>query len=72
MHSVNKIVIEDYIDSNSEKEQYINKLRDILGNYQNYQINGLSIERQTVPQIQVYVLLICISAISKLNALHLS
>ena len=27
---------EDYKDSNSEREQCINKLRDILGNYQNY------------------------------------
>ena len=32
---------EDYKDSNSEREQCINKLRDILGNYQNYQSNGL-------------------------------
>ena len=39
---------EDYKDSNSEREQCINKLRDILGNYQNYQFNGLSIKRETV------------------------
>ena len=49
MHPINKIVAEYYKDSNTEKEQCIDKLKGVLGNYQNYQTNGLSIERQTVP-----------------------
>ena len=70
------LLIDYYKDSNSEKEQCINKLKDILGNYQNYvyQTNGLSIKRQTVPQIQLYVhttnTYLWLIAASKLKALY--
>ena len=62
---------EDYKDSNSEREQCINKLRDTLGNYQNYQFNGLIFYQLRDRQyhrcnINMYL------CNSKLNALHFS
>ena len=48
MHPVNKIVTEYYKDSNNEKEQCINKLKDIFRKLSELPTNGLSIERQTV------------------------